>query len=39
MFLHPPAFFAAARAERLKVSGKPDQYKDLEVFIHEQELM
>ncbi len=34
-----PATFAAARAERLKISGKPDQYNDLEVFIHEQELM
>jgi thymidylate kinase len=34
-----PASFAAARAERLKVSGKPDQYNDLEVFIREQELM
>jgi hypothetical protein len=34
-----PASFAAARAERLKVSGKPDQYNDLEPFIREQELM
>ena len=31
--------FAAARTERLKVSGKPSQYDDLEVFIREQELM
>ncbi len=31
--------FAAARAERLKVSGKPSQYDDLNVFIREQELM
>ena len=34
-----PESFAAARAERLKVSGKPDQYNDLSVFIREQELM
>lgn len=31
--------FEAARAERLKVSGKPDQYNDLSVFVREQELM
>jgi hypothetical protein len=31
--------FAAARQERLKVSGKPSQYDDLNVFIQEQELM
>jgi len=31
--------FAAARLERLKVSGKPSQYDDLEVFKREQELM
>ena len=31
--------FAAAREERLKVSGNPSQYNDLEVFIREQELM
>ncbi|MFH0880104.1 MAG: hypothetical protein V2A34_10365 [Lentisphaerota bacterium] len=29
--------FAAAREERKKVSGKPDQYDDLDVFIREQE--
>ena len=29
--------FEAARAARLKVSGKPSQYDDLEVFIREQE--
>lgn len=29
--------FAAARAERLKVSGNPSQYDDLELFIEEQE--
>ena len=34
-----PGSFAAARAERLKVSGKPDQYNDLSVFIREQELV
>ncbi len=32
-----PETFAAARAERLKVSGKPDQYNDLDPFIREQE--
>lgn len=31
--------FAAARAERLKVSGNPKQYADLSVFKREQELM
>jgi hypothetical protein len=34
-----PESFAAAREERLKVSGKPDQYNDLSVFIREQELI
>jgi len=34
-----PASFAAARAERLKVAGKPDQHDDLDIFIKEQELM
>jgi hypothetical protein len=34
-----PDSFAAARAQRLKVSGKPAQYDDLQVFIREQELM
>ena len=34
-----PGSFADARAERLKVSGKPDQYNDLSVFIKEQELI
>jgi len=33
-----PASFAAARAERLMVSGKPSQYDDLEPFIREQAL-
>jgi thymidylate kinase len=31
--------FAAARAERLKVSGNPSQYDNLQVFVDEQELM
>ncbi len=31
--------FEQARAERLKVSGKPSQYDDLHVFIEEQKLM
>lgn len=31
--------FAQARTERVKVSGKPSQYDDLRVFIHEQEVM
>ena len=31
--------FAAARAERLKVSGNPSQYDNLQVFIDEQELL
>jgi hypothetical protein len=34
-----PESFAAARAERLEVSGNPSQYDDLEVFVEEQELM
>jgi hypothetical protein len=34
-----PESFAAARKERLKVSGKPDQYNDLTIFIREQELI
>lgn len=40
VFLHrSPESFRAAREERLKVSGKPDQYDDLSVFIREQDLM
>ena len=31
--------FAAARAERLKVSGNPAQYDDLQIFLDEQEIM
>jgi hypothetical protein len=34
-----PESFAAARAERLKVSGNPSQYDNLNVFIEQQELM
>jgi hypothetical protein len=34
-----PESFAAARAERLKVSGKPSQYDDLGAFVREQALM
>ncbi len=34
-----PESFAAAREERLKVSGKPDQYNDLAVFVREQALI
>lgn len=34
-----PESFAAARIERLKVSGNPAQYDDLEIFIEEQQLM
>lgn len=34
-----PESFAAARRERLKVSGKPSQYDDLQAFVREQELM
>jgi hypothetical protein len=34
-----PETFEAARAERLKVSGKPDQYDDLEVFVREQDVL
>lgn len=34
-----PESFAAAREERLKVSGNPGQYDDLEAFVREQELM
>jgi hypothetical protein len=31
--------FAQARAERVKVSGKPSQYDDLQVFVHELKVM
>ena len=34
-----PDSFEAARVERLKVSGNPSQYNDLEPYIHEQQLM
>jgi hypothetical protein len=40
VFLHRSSeSFFAARNERLKVSGKPSQYDDLNVFVREQELM
>ena len=40
VFLHrTPASFAAARAQRLKVSGNPAQYDDLALFEREQQLM
>ncbi len=38
LLVRDPASFEAARAERLKVSGKPDQYDDLSAFIREQDL-
>jgi hypothetical protein len=31
--------FSKAREERLKVSGKPSQYADLNIFINEQEVL
>ncbi len=34
-----PESFGQARSERLKVSGNPSQYDDLDAFIKEQELM
>ncbi len=34
-----PESFESARAERLKVSGNPSQYDDLQPFIEQQELM
>ncbi len=34
-----PESFVQARKERLKVSGNPGQYDDLDIFIKEQELM
>jgi hypothetical protein len=34
-----PESFAAAREERLKVSGNPSQYDNLNVFVEQQELM
>ena len=34
-----PEAFAEARAERLKVSGNPSQYDDLQVFVDEQETL
>ena len=34
-----PGSFAQARQERIKVSGKPSQYDDLQAFVREQEVM
>lgn len=34
-----PESFAAARTERLKISGKPSQYDDLQLFIDEQKVL
>lgn len=34
-----PESFAIAREKRLKISGKPEQYADLSLFIREQELL
>jgi len=34
-----PESFAEARAERIKISGKPSQYHDLDAFVREQEKM
>jgi hypothetical protein len=34
-----PESFASAREERLKVSGKPSQYDNLQVFVEEQQLL
>jgi hypothetical protein len=34
-----PESFAAARAERLKISGKPSQYDDLQLFVDEQKIL
>jgi hypothetical protein len=39
LLVRPAETFAAARAERLTVSGKPDQYDDLTRFIAEQDLL
>lgn len=37
--VRPPATFAAARVDRLKVSGNPGQYDDLTRFVREQEAL
>lgn len=39
LLVRRPETFAAARAERLTVSGKPDQYEDLGRFVDEQALL
>lgn len=33
-----PDSFAAAREDRVRVSGKPSQYDDLDAFVREQDL-
>jgi hypothetical protein len=38
LIVRAPESFAQARAERIKVSGNPSQYDDLQVFIREQAL-
>jgi hypothetical protein len=37
--IREPQSFAQVRVERLKVSGKPSQYDDLQIFVNEQEVM
>ena len=39
MHVHAPESFAAARKERLKISGNPSQYNDLSLFVREQEII
>jgi len=39
LLIRAPDSFEAARAGRLKVSGNPSQYDDLQIFVEEQELM
>src|SRR5690606_31544082 len=39
MMTRSPESFEAARAERLKVSGNPSQYDDLNLFVEEQKLI
>jgi len=34
-----PESFASARKERLKISGNPGQYEDLDLFIKEQKVI
>jgi thymidylate kinase len=39
LFVRTPESFEAARVERLRVSGKPEQYDDLSVFVREQDVL